>query len=462
MNTVETERTVDLRILFFRILKRWRLLLLILLLGLLAGAAFKYIRGSKTAVTSSNDSHISNAKDAAAVRNYEIQKADCERALQDAHAVLDNYYVYLQDSPLSEMDPYNVPYANARLVISAVASDESSAAAPTVVNNGIRYILYTISGRLESAELYQRLSDLTGKEDRHLRELIFFTPNASNGNLEIGVNYTSLEMAERILDEILDYADLVSKDIEQDGIASYKVEAFKGFSGMTVSSTINNLKTNQSKNLATLKTNLSNAETALSSLPSSGVYYKSPAKVKELLKYALLFGAAFFLLGIVLVALKLLFPHKILSAGDAERSFALPVFGDYGSLNAKHNTRFDKWIRRHLEGKTFNLDTDGHSEVIRVASEASLENVETLYLLSTGKDEALEKITESLRKSLSGLKIETLKGVLEDPAVFEKLKEGSAALIVEKLEKTAYSAVVSEPNYGGSRDAEVKGCILYE
>ena len=51
MNTVETERSIDLRILFFRILKKWRILLLFAVLGLVLGAAFRYIKGDTVTET---------------------------------------------------------------------------------------------------------------------------------------------------------------------------------------------------------------------------------------------------------------------------------------------------------------------------------------------------------------------------------------------------------------------------
>ena len=467
MNTIETERTIDLRVLFFRVLKRWRLLILFLVLGLLFGVALKYIQGGKTAEspaeTGSNVTVCKTQQEyTKAVEDYNIQKEACDRALLDAQTTLLNYEAYMEGSLLPLLDPYNVSTVNARLVVSAAASDESSPNASAVVTNALRYIVYTVNGCLESSELYEKLYALTGKEDRHLRELIFVTPVPDRGCLEVSVNYTDLQTAEQIMDELLNYAVLASRDIRQEGIASYKVETVKGFSGTAVSSTINNLKTNMQKNLSTYKTNLTAAEGAVSALSVPVIYHKRSAKLNELVKNAVLFGLVFLIAGIVLVALRILIPHKILSSEEAEQSLGLQVFTDYGSLAVKHTSRFDKWILRNLEGKTFDLDTDAHSEVVRVSSETALQNADTLILLSTSDDEALDKIAESLIKVLPDLRIETVKGVLKDPALLEKLKEGAAAMIVEKLGKARRSAIVSELGFAKSRGADVKGAIFYE
>ena len=450
MNTMETERTIDLRILFFRVLKRWRLLLLFLVLGVLLGAAFGFLQVRKAAKNSSK-----------AVQEYNAKKAECDQAVKEARDALEDYEVYLNGTLISQLDPNSVPTSESRLFVSAVATDESSPNASAIVSNGIRYILFDIDSSLESTECFSKISELTGTEDRFLRELITITTNSSSGIIDIVVNYTNLETSEAIQKLIVDYAMEVSKDLKPEGIASYKVEVFKGYSGMAVNSTINTTKSNFPKNLATLKTNLATAESARDAL-SAPKSYGRKAKLIEIMKYGVLFGAALFLLGAVLIALKLLFPRKILSAGDAELRFRLPVFADYGSLTARHHTRFDRWILRHLEGKTFDLDTDGHSEAVRVASENALQNAEALVLVSTSEDDGPDQIAESLKKALPDLRIEAVKGALKDPALFETLKEGAPAMIVEKLEKARYYAIVTELGFAKSRGAEVKGAIFYE
>ena len=115
MNTMETERTVNLRNLFFRVLKRWRLLLVLLVLGLLLGAAFKYVQGRLGAKSSPEAEKEYEAQ----VKEYEVQKANCEWAVKDARESLDAYQNYLDQSVLARLDPYNVPTAEARLIVSA-------------------------------------------------------------------------------------------------------------------------------------------------------------------------------------------------------------------------------------------------------------------------------------------------------------------------------------------------------
>lgn len=457
MNTMETERMIDLKNLFFRVLKRWRLLLVLLVLGLLLGAAFKFVQGRIGAKSSPEAEKAYEDQ----VKEYEIQKANCEWAVKDARDSLEAYQDYLDHSVLSKLDPYNIPTTEARLIISASAVDESSPNAPSVLTNGIRYILYNLDSALKSTDCFAKLSGLTGTEERFLRELITFTPATASNTLDITVYYSDLETAQKILDALLDYADDASKDLKLEGIASYKVAAIKSYSGMSVSSTVNTAKTNLSKNLTTLKTNLTTAETALKALVSPKASGRG-ASLRDMMKFALLFGAAFFLLGIVLVALKVLFPYKVLSSEDAEHSFRLPVFTTYGSISAKHNTRFDKWIRRHLEGKTSGLDTDAHSAILKVASEAALQDTDVLFLVGTEDDGAMDKILESLKKTLSGKEVKLTKGVLSDPSLLGTIPGGSSALLLEKLEKSTYAGIVSELNYLKGRDVSVKGLVLFE
>ena len=355
-----------------------------------------------------------------------------------------------------------MPTAEARLIVSASAVDETSTNASSILSNGIRYILYHLDGSLRSSDCFSKLSALSGTEERFLRELVTFIPASSSNTLDITVYYSDQDTAQRIMGALLDYSDEASKGLKPEGIASYKVDTVTSYSGTTVSNTISNAKTSISKNLATLKSNLSAAETALAALSYPKAAGRSGASLSDMLKYALLFGAVFFLLGVVLVALKILFPYKLLSAEDAEQGFRLPVFATYGSIRAKHHTRFDKWIRRHLEGKTSGLGTDAHSEIVRVASEAALQNADVLFLIGTEDDSAMDEIRESLEKVFSGKEVKLTKGVLSDPGLLGTVPGGSSVLLLEKLEKSTYAGIVSELNYLKGRDVAIKGLVLFE
>ena len=483
MNTTETERSVDLRILFFRVLKRWRLLLLFLVLGLIAGAVFKYVRGGKVTETVTEEvpavtEPMTDEEFRAAVEEYEIKKAECEAAVQTAQAALDAYQPYADGSIITKIDPYNVSYAYARIVVTATPLEPDSPNASTVLSNGIRYILYTLSSRLENGDLYDILSQMTGTESRFLREVISFSVSSSAGSLEVSVNHYDPDTAKQILDKVLEYVDRNKSGITAEGIdpASIRIEAFRGYSGSIVSSSLNTSKNNITKALTSLTDNVRAAEEALSALvyPNGEKVVKKATKEtreishsraatrKELVKFALLFGIVLLFAGIIIIVLKLLFPYKILSAEDTAHGTRLPVYANYGSLTARHKTRFDKWILRHLEGKTFALDTDGHSGVVKVASEAALQGTDKLFLLSSSEDVAVDQIAESLQKTISGVKIEILKGVLSDPALFGELQEESAAILVEKLEKSLYSGIIKELEYVKNRGASVKGMIVYE
>lgn len=480
MNTADTERTVELRVLFFRILKRWRFLLLFLLLGLIAGAVFKYVRGgTKTeTVTESVPAlkvPMTEEEYARAVSDYERNKAQYEDAVQIAQADYDTYMAYWDGSILAKIDPYNAPSANARLVVSAAVSDETAPNAPDVLSNGMRYIIYTLDSRLKDPEVYEKISQLTGQEVRYLQEVIKYSAS-SGDSLIITVYYTDTETAEKILDLILREAETASKDIRPEGIASYTVEAFMGFIGVTVSPDLRSSYNSLSQSRVTMRTTLDKAKAQLSALVypeayktvkaesavSKDVTVRRRARIREIAQYSILFGAVFFLIGAVLAALRVLFPYKILSSSDMEQCTGLPVFADYGSLTPKHKTRFDKWILKKLEGKTSGLDTDGHSGVVRVASEKMLQGSGELTLLSTSEEEAVETIAESLRKALPDVKIGVLKGVLNDPEKFGGIADDASVFLLEKLEKSTRSGIVSEMNYLKNRGADVKGCIVFE
>ncbi len=483
MNTTETERSIDLRILFFRVLKRWRLLIIFLILGLIAGAVFKYIRGGKTTETVIRTvpevrEPLTEEEYLAAVEAYEIQKADYEAAVQTAEAALYAYQPYADGSIIARIDPYNVSYAYARVVVSAAPLEPDSPNASTVLSNGIRYILYTLSSRLENGGLFDTLSQMTDTESRFLREVISFSVSSSAGSLEISVNHYDPETARKLLDRILEYLDRNKEGVTADGIdpESIRIETFRGYSGPVVSSAMNTAKNTITKTLNTLTDNLAAAKKALDGLlppekdkvvkkastETVEVSHARRAGKREILKYSILFGAAFLVAGLLLIALKLLFPYKLLSKEDAELSTRLPVYANYGSIAAKHKTRFDKWILKHLEGKTFGLDTDGHSGIVKVASEAALQGTETLYLVSTAEDASIDQIADSLQKTLSGVQIETLAGLLSDPGLLGEMEKGAAAFVVEKLEKVPHSGIVQEMDYLRNRGASVKGMIVYE
>ena len=481
MNTSETERSIDLRILFFRILKKWRVLLLFAAAGLLIGGAFKLIQGNKVTETVTEEipavvEPLTEEEFAAALSEYEEKKASLEASVDSARAAADHYASYLGGSVLYHLDPYNTPYANARLVVSATVSDPTAANASNILSNGIRYIVLTLDGRIDAHPLFEKITALTGKEERFLREVISITTQSSSGTLEVTVQYTDLETAEKILDLILDYAKQVSGGIQSEGIASYKVESIKGQIGMIVSTSVNSSISSMTKTMSSLSTALTKAEAALAELeyPASErivtkaktstkkVSVRVNAPISEILKNALLFCAGGLALGLVLIAFRLLLPYKILCVGDTESTYRLPVYTDFGSLTAKHKSRFDKWILRHLEGKTFGLDEDGHASIVRASSEHSLKGADALFLTSTSEDEGPDRIGESLKKAMPNLKIEVLKGVSADPALLEAIPEGAASIVVEKLEKSAASAISAELKNLQSRGASVKGFIVYE
>ena len=481
MNTAETERTLDLRILFFRVLKKWRLLLIFVLIGLLAGSAFKIIQGGKGTetveeVVPATIVELTDEEYALAIEEYEAKKAEYELAFQEAEEAYNAYQEFLDASVIYNIDPNNVPYAYARIVVTATASEPDSPNASTVVSNGIRYIVYTLEGRLQDGTLMDRIASLTGREARFLKEAVSITIATSSGTLSVSVNYIDLETARKILDLILDYTKSVSGGIEADGIASYRVEPIKGYSGITIDSSINTTKTSLNKNLTALKKTYDEAEANLLKLTypeqiiikkaektvTKNVTVRKPAALKDILKYAAIAGAGAFVLALLFCFFRLIFPYKILSASDAGQDGRYPVFTDYGALTVKHRSKFDKWILRHLEGKTFDLDTDGHASIVRMSAEAALKDADALYLSSTLDDEGTDKVAESLKKAMPKLRVEVLKGISADPGRLEALPEGAAVMVVEKLEKSLHSGITAELGYLENRGADLKGFIVYE
>ncbi len=426
--------------LLLRTLFRWRLILLVAIIGAALGFAGQLVKnGRNTDVTSSAQKKYEKQ-----MEEYEKESSyykDQEKNLKQQIADKQNY---LRDSIRSHINPKKEGYASVNLIIRTDSNSDSDTL------QAVQAYASFFKGGVD----WDALSKDMDKNAEYLQELLTVTPNSENKQQNFSSSHTvyvraigrTKKEAEKVLKYVLEQLPDAQKEVS--AVIPHTVSQVFQSSGYRVDNNLND-------NLYTEYDLLKNLKDDLETLTSDGAAVTKPEmpasiSTRDLLKQAGKYTVAGFVGGAVviyiLIALYLVFHHRVLSADELNRTYQLK------NLVTVQTTE-KKGLDRKLRSK-ITVDTDSESEAWKIAAlnlASAVDAGESLKQIVVCGDlpaEKLQKIAaqleEAFGKEMSGAgccHFVTFRRIYGIPEALEKLKDADGVVLAEQVEYSDYREI---------------------
>lgn len=463
----EDDVVLNFKELFRYLGKRWISILVvgILFACLMGGYYITDFKKEAVAIRTENPEEESEAQEADLV--YEAQSEAYANSIDILGENVKQHNEYLKNSTLMKIDPYNVPTAQASIILTTSVKDKSIGA---IISDELRYEL------LEGEYLGQLAESTDVKSVPYLRELLKVTvqPLTKNGainfigdsgsgssadaevendaqnisdedsekkthfQISVVTIGASLEQANAILDGVLDDAKQYCKKRQDTYKFSEEVNERKSYTTQSVDvinsqhQFYNNMNWTIEK-----KAGAENSQKVLQKPTVSGGSSEVNPSIdkKKMVKYA---GAGFalgFILMILFYFIKYITNNRVISYKDLCNRFVLKNLGEYEA------------------GTTTSSDMIA-ANILNYAAGAS-----QIVLMGTVDRIVLEELQSSLQKSMS-VDITVGGNMLVDPSSRRKLAESDIVVLVEKKKTSKYSDLRDETEIVSNAGKQIAGIVI--
>ncbi len=429
---------INFRDLLVHILRRWRSVLIGVVVVTLLLTGFKYVKDQ-----SAYKSALAAQKDEVAV--IELDEASLANAEQVMHyqKLYQTQTTYNRESLLMKIDPVAVPTQTLSYLITGKRAYVTAAVYQTHLN---------------SRELFTNIASAVAPDNdpSHIAELVSTTLQSDNGAdavadhviLNVKVIAPTEALCASIAAEIKQQLNAVKTSAAD--IAEHTLT----FITETVQVTVDNaLKTTQQNNLGnctTLRNNLKTAQDALTANEKAYIQQMTaldkenntaaptPPSVSK--KMVVLGIAAGLVLMAGLHALGYVFSRKVKSREDFAERYGLFVFGDVAAQEALAAQQLTLAVRAAVGGK--------ENAAVLVTGSALGDNAATLFA----------PLKEALAKQ--GITLDVLPAALTDATAFEQLASADAVVLAETLGASAYGDIYRELETCERLDRPVLGAFI--
>ena len=478
------EKEISLIELMFYCLKKWRwIVVTMLVLAVLAGG-YKYRATVKSnavqreAELQKNDKNESQKKEV--VTNPNI--AYYELAIENTQQELEASREYLESSVIMKLDPYHANTGSLSYFINAENMSEASlgnlmAAYKTFVTDGrLAELLVKTNGKIEKSELQylikfsteelsgseQSISDKTSaiyvagqKKPTVFRvEITADTEKNSQGYTEAAaaaIEAYSQELQEKMGTHSLELLSSTQMECIDKDIESYQTNVLNTYNNL-----FTQLKTMQS-DLKTVK-----EEEGETVVVGEDVVYANP--VSAAVKYAvagLILGA--FLSAFVLAVIFLM-SGRLESTENFREEYGIPLLGQVTGQDEKKRLFgfVDQWLARLQEGAYADITSEEQVKLAAANVKAAAREGDLKKIMLTGtiaKDEA-EAFRTQLEKELGSMTLSAYERIVFQASALEELDSYDGVLFLEKKGSSYSKLMKKECALAEDRNVRVLGAIV--
>ena len=457
----DEDREISIKEVFSFILKHWKVLLIVGIVGafLLAGAKeVMYVRNP----SGIRDLEETEAEEA--LKEYYAESELYSNSAKKMGTLLGAENEYLKSSVLMKLDPYHVPTASTEILIGTGKGERTTAA--LVADEYKRDLLqgdYLESLRrqtsLESVSLMLELMEVTVKEipyttDSVSESELVGSQSELNAKLDVSVSIPEStsdarniykvtlsaigedqKQADTILDGMIKEAEKIGKDLK--GKYRFTVQVRDKKSSIKINRNIQQLQKdylNSITALSSVKDTLDTSQTFLKKPSTSGLSENSLSK-KTLVKYA---GIGF-VVGIFLAALFYLL-----------RYINNDVLWSYEDLS----------MRFRLQNIGLYDGSDDSVDMINANIHNYSPDARRILLIGTAGEDELNRIKEKIQPEDSTRTIETCGDILTSAEARHKLSKEATAVLVEKKGSSRYHNIEQEIEILYNAHLNVAGIII--
>lgn len=462
---MSNEREISIVDLLWRILFGWRFVLALAVICTIIGGLVSY-KNYSSAMSS-----YSASGDSVALSEYD--KAQVAMAVQlekDAKG----FEVYLTESLLMNVDPYDLKVATLSLIVTAGGHEEE--------------IVQLYGVRLQEDALASRLAAVMGIDGtKYVRELINVESFAQYLNLDAASKERSISnsstcivsvicpessMYEAVSNEITAYLNDIKTEVA-DAIGEHELVIASSELVTMADRTLAGKQVSEFGSLAALKTAKDNALNALSA--SQRAYYDGVRRGESDIvvapvspSFSKKYVALGFVLGLFLacawIACKAIFASKLQNREELESQFHVRMLGSFASQ--KKYRGLDKLLYkwRHSGEKKLTLEERVDiicSNIAILCEKAGLKNVAiTGTCICEANRGLFESIVGELRNK--GLSADAEESIIYNTASLKNVTQSGAAVIVEQVDVSKYREIEQELITLKGNDVNVLGCVGIE
>lgn len=439
MEKERNEQVVFVKDLLFTALYRWRQLLAVgLIFAVLLGALAGLLEWKKAAASLSGEAL------AAAMEEYETKRLQLEKKEAHFQALVSSQETYNLESPLMQLDPYQVYRASIELTVwpAAGKTADSVDIAGAVLN---AYAAHLKSDKV--IELAAQAIDMPGK---YLSELVKLANGGESTRcLTVTVSCAAPEDTQKVLDILVAGVDEAGTQIQTNAGKYNTTVVISGVDARIDTQLIDQQKQAQNR-LKELKTQLSDAQKELEDLQAPAG--ATGISKKKIVIFAVLGG----ILGVLLVAGLACFRHiaggVVYSARTLKNCTGVKVLGSM--MRKRPKSKVDRWLRR-LEGRCV---TDQAPVVAATVKNACPKGAK--LLLAGSCDEANQKVAQLLKKA--DVAVEACGSLLTSAQTLEALPQCDGVLLVACCGSSQYQDVLVTLERIADQNKPVLGCVLLD
>lgn len=457
------EREVDLKELMFAVLRKWRLILLfIVILAVLLGG-YKGISAHKSQSNAADEASYEEA-----LKDYNENLEICQREIENLTKNIENQEEYIEKSVLMNISPYDVWEAKADFFIK---TDSGSVAGrePDVT----ALIMRAYQSSLTSGEFLSEIADGAGIDVRYLQEVITVNlgldeltalqnnnllsgRNEQNSLLTITVRHKDETKAKELLEGIIDGIERFQSKIRS-SIGDHTVVEISKSVNSRVDLSLADRQSTENNRLTVLKESLKTKTEELKGIKipeTAGTSF-----IKDAIKYAVIGGVLGAFMVIFFICISFIMSDKVYSAKELKFRFKVKVLG---RLPLNNNMgKIDRWLNQ-LEGRAGGTDKEHEYSLICANIHNYAENVQSLMVAGCAGEELLEQVTSELKDRLSDMKVVSGGNLLRNAEGLQILPECDGIILVEQCGESLYGDVELEIEKACDLQKSVVGCIVFE
>ncbi len=434
---------INFRDLLVHILRRWRSVLIGMIVITLLLTGFQYVKDQNA-----YENALAAQKDEVAI--IELDEASLANAEQVMHyqRLYQTQTAYNRDSLLMQIDPVAVPTQTLSYLITGKQAYVTAAIYQT---------------HLSSRELFATIASAVAPQNdpSHIAELVSTWLQSDNGADAIAdhviLNIKVIAPTEALCENIAAEVKLQMNTVETSaaGIGEHTLTFIAETAQVTVDNSLKTTQQNHLNNCTTLRNNLKTAQDALTANEKAYIQQMTaldeentaaaptPPSVSK--KMVVLGIAAGLVLMAGLHALGYVFSRKVKSREDFAERYGLFVFGSINANDKKPAHRlFSKKKAATSEQDALALAQQQLILAVRAALNEK-ENAAVLIIGSTLDDNATV-LFASLKEAAAkqGIALNVLPSALNDAAAFEQLADADAVVLAETLDASTYGDIYRE------------------
>ena len=450
MNNMNMEREIDLLAIIKRVLKRWKVILLVFICGALIGGLLGY-RNEQAYIKTSNE----KVAESESIEEYEVGgSVNSVRNL--LNAVLAEKLNYLNNSYLSKIKTRDTYRGGAVYYIEtqdsaafATNEEDDSEEANTLVNEKTEEVVYYLK-KLASFEYdYEDIAkDLGLESGKYIQELVSIV--SENNHVVIHTTFTNEEGALKLLEYV--------KAKTEEGLADAK-RIYGGFNYKQVYEGVDYIYSVDSKWLTAKTTEIENIVKALDNLnknedtinrvigevtpegktePSlEEIPVRTTISMSAILKNALMYGVALAMAYTLLLALYLILKGKVLSESEISSAYGLKLLG---ALDNKKG------------------DIENQYSLVRGEIKTLKPTLQNIAVIGDVKEDELNSVLDGLKKD-GEANYKVVTKLFDDNEARNELAKCDGAIMVTKVEESTHSRIVELLKLAKDRNVDLIGYI---